>query len=177
MSANMRGVDARGPNRASLVPTLIATSLGSGFSPLAPGTMGTLTAIPLAWALARGPWFVFWIATVLVSAIGTWAAERFQQANDTDDDQRIVVDEVAGYLVTLLLVPKSGAAMLLAFFLFRLFDIWKPFPVRLIDRKVGGGWGVMADDLAAGVYGALSLFALQYLGVVKSIIARWPALS
>jgi len=177
MSANMAAVDARGPNRASLGPTLIATSLGSGFSPLAPGTMGTLTAMPLAWALAKLPWLVFPVATLLVTAIGTWAAERFQQANDTDDDQRIVVDEVAGYLVTLLLVPKSGAALLLAFFLFRLFDIWKPFPIRLIDRKVDGGWGVMADDLATGIYGALALFALQHFGVVQSIIARWPALS
>jgi phosphatidylglycerophosphatase A len=170
-------VNEPSPTRAPLGVTLIATSFGAGFSPLAPGTMGTLTAIPLAWALSRAPGFVFWIATVLVSAIGTWAAERFQRAHGTDDDQRIVVDEVAGYLVTLLLVPKTGGALLVAFFLFRLFDIWKPFPVRLIDRRVGGGWGVMADDLAAGVYGALALFALERLGVLSHLARLSPLLS
>jgi phosphatidylglycerophosphatase A len=83
---------------------------------------------------------------------------------------------VAGYFVTLLLVPKTWASLLIAFFVFRLFDIWKPFPVRLIDRKVGGGLGVMADDLAAGVYGAIVLVLLQHFGVIAKLIARVPAL-
>jgi phosphatidylglycerophosphatase A len=157
--------------------TLVATSFGSGFSPIGPGTMGTLTAIPMAWAVARLPGWAFLAATIVITAIGTWAAERFQQAHGTDDDQRIVVDEVAGYFVTLLLVPKTGAALLLAFILFRLFDIWKPFPIRLIDRHVGGGWGVMADDLGAGVYGALVLFALQHYGIVARVAQLVPGLS
>jgi len=162
------------PNRAPLGVTLIATSLGSGLLPLAPGTMGTLTAIPLAWALAKLAPIWFWLATIAVSAIGTAAASAFQRANGTDDDQRIVIDEVAGYLVTLLVVPKNGATLLLAFFLFRLFDIWKPFPVRLIDQKVGGGFGVMADDLAAGVYGAIVLWILYATGVVAHVMALSP---
>jgi phosphatidylglycerophosphatase A len=161
------------PNRAPLGVTLIATSLGSGLLPLAPGTMGTLTAIPLAWALAKLAPIWFWVATIVVSAIGTAAASAFQRANGTDDDQRIVIDEVAGYLVTLLVVPKTLATLLLAFFLFRLFDIWKPFPVRLIDQKVGGGFGVMADDLAAGVYAGLVLWIL----VITDVVARLQALS
>jgi phosphatidylglycerophosphatase A len=109
--------------------------------------------------------------------VGTWAAESFQRAHGTDDDQRIVVDEVAGYLVTLLFVPKTTATLIIAFFLFRLFDIWKPFPVRLIDRKVGGGFGVMADDLAAGVYGAIVLWGLWHFGVVTRLVAEVPILS
>jgi phosphatidylglycerophosphatase A len=157
--------------------TIIATSFGAGFSPIAPGTMGTLTAIPMAWALRRFEWPVFLAATIVITAVGTIAASAFQGAWGTDDDQRIVVDEVAGYFVTLLLVPKTWAAFLLAFFLFRLFDIWKPYPVRLIDRHVGGGWGVMADDLAAGVYGALVLFLLYHFGVVSKLIAAAPWLS
>src|SRR5262249_535689 len=118
----------------------------------------------------------FWVATLVVSAVGTWAASAFQNAHGTDDDQRIVIDEVAGYLVTLLVVPKNGATLLLAFFLFRLFDIWKPFPVRLIDQKIGGGLGVMADDLAAGVYGALVLWILVVTGVVDKLMALSPIL-
>jgi phosphatidylglycerophosphatase A len=157
--------------RPSLVPTLIATSFGAGFSPVAPGTMGTLTAVPLAWALSLLPPWAFIVATVAVTVIGTWAASRFIAASGTHDDQRIVVDEVAGYLVTLLLVPKTWVHLGLAFFLFRLFDIWKPPPVRQVDEHVMGGFGVMADDLAAGVYGALVLLALDRFGVVARIAA------
>lgn len=170
--------DPTAKTRAPTWATAIATSFGAGFSPLAPGTMGTLTAVPMAWGVARlHSVAAFVAATVVISAVGTWAAEVFQRAHGTDDDQRIVVDEVAGYFVTLLLVPTSGAALLVAFFLFRLFDIWKPFPVRLIDRHVGGGFGVMADDLAAGVYGALALLALSRFGVLARIAAAAPWLS
>jgi phosphatidylglycerophosphatase A len=149
--------------RAPWPVVLVATSCGAGFAPVAPGTFGTLTAVPLAWALARLPGWVFPTATVLVTALGTWAASRFCAASGRHDDQRVVVDEVAGYLVTLLLVPRTPLHLALAFGLFRLFDIWKPPPVRAIDRHVGGGFGVMADDLAAGAYGALVLFGLARL--------------
>ncbi|MEO6952542.1 MAG: phosphatidylglycerophosphatase A [Polyangia bacterium] len=159
------------PTRPPLWATIIATSFGAGFSPLAPGTMGTLTAIPMAWAVAKaGPW-AFLAATLVITVIGTLAADTFQKAHGTDDDQRIVVDEVAGYFVTLLLVPHTGVHLALAFVLFRLFDIWKPWPVRFIDRTVDGGWGVMADDLAAGGYAALCLLALDYFGVVARLTA------
>lgn len=157
--------------RLPLLATLIATSFGSGFSPKAPGTCGTLTAIPIAWALARlgsGP---FIAGTLVVTLLGIWAAGAFMRATGTHDDQRIVVDEVAGYLVTLLLVPKTYLTLALAFVLFRLFDIWKPGPIRWIDDHVQGGLGVMADDLAAGVAGALVLFALDRLGVLAQLAA------
>jgi phosphatidylglycerophosphatase A len=158
--------------KPSALVTVIATSFGAGFSPKGPGTMGTLTAIPMAWGLGKLGTWPFVAATVLVSAIGTWAAEMFVRATGKDDDQRIVVDEVAGYLVTLLLVPKTPVHLALAFVLFRLFDIWKPPPVRQIDANVGGGFGVMADDLAAGAIGALVLFALDHFGVVAKL-ASW----
>ena len=136
--------------------------------------MGTLTAVPMAWALARGGDAVFVLGTLFTSVIGIFAASAFQRAHGTDDDQRIVIDEVAGYFVTLLLVPRSGAALLLAFVLFRLFDIWKPFPIRLIDRRVGGGFGVMADDLVAGVFAGLILFGLARAGIVARVAALLP---
>ena len=166
----MCGVEAT--RRPSFLVTVIATSFGAGFMPKSPGTTGTVTAIPLAWALALlGPWW-FLAGTVVVTLVGTWAAELFVRASGKDDDQRIVIDEVAGYLVTLLAVPKTPMHLLLAFGLFRLFDIWKPPPVSTIDRRVGGGFGVMADDLAAGVYGGLVLFLLDHFGVVARL-ASW----
>lgn len=158
--------------RASWPITLIATSFGSGLAPKAPGTFGTLTAVPLAYALSFAPNWAFWLAAFLVTVIGTWAASRFCAATGMHDDQRIVVDEVAGYLVTLLATARTPVHLALAFILFRLFDIWKPPPVRYIDDHVKGGFGVMADDLAAGVYGAAVLWLLDHFGVVAAIAAR-----
>lgn len=166
------GVPDSQPTRAPLWATTIATSFGAGFSPLAPGTMGTLTAIPMAWAVGKGGTIAFVAATIFISLLGIWAGDVFQKAHGTDDDQRIVVDEVAGYFVTLLLVPRGLPQLALAFVLFRLFDIWKPWPVRLIDRKVGGGLGVMADDLAAGVYGMIVLYLLQHFGIIDRYWTR-----
>jgi phosphatidylglycerophosphatase A len=133
--------------------------------------MGTLTAIPIAWGLAQLGLAGFIVGAVLITAVGTWAASRFVTATGKEDDQRIVVDEVAGYLVTLLPVAKTPVHLGLAFVLFRLFDIWKPQPVRWVDDHVHGGWGVMADDLAAGVYAAAVLFALDRFGVVARLAA------
>jgi phosphatidylglycerophosphatase A len=159
--------------RASLPVRLIATSLGSGYSPIAPGTCGTLTAIPMAWGLAKLGLIWFGVGFLVITAIGTWAAELFCRASGKEDDQRIVVDEVAGYLLTLMPVAKTPINLVLAFFLFRLFDIWKPPPVRWVDDNVHGGWGVMADDLAAGVYAAIVLFALNHFGAVAWLEKLW----
>ena len=162
-------------HRAPLWATLVATSMGAGFVPKAPGHSGTLTAVPLAWALARGGRWVFVGGLVVVTLIGWWAAELFGRASGKEDDQRIVIDEVAGYLTTLLLVPCSPINLILAFLLFRLFDVTKPPPVRQLDRHIGGGLGVMVDDLAAGVYAGGILFALQHFGV-SARIATWVGL-
>ena len=151
---------------------LVATSFGAGFSPVGPGTMGTLTAIPMAFGLARLGFWGFLAGLVAITLVGTWAASRFVRATGTDDDQRIVVDEVAGYLLTLLPVAKTPVALGLAFVLFRIFDIWKPWPVRWVDRTVGGGVGVMADDLAAAVYGGMVLWLLERFGAIAWISAR-----
>jgi phosphatidylglycerophosphatase A len=160
--------DARKPpgsrSRPPLWATLVSTAGGAGFSPVGPGTCGTLVAIPLAWLLTRGGTLVFAVGTVLVSALGIWAADVFCRASGVDDDQRIVIDEVAGYLVTVALVPRGWVNLALGFLVFRVLDIWKPGPIRIVDEKVHGGLGVMADDLAAGVLGALVMLGLHAAG-------------
>jgi phosphatidylglycerophosphatase A len=140
-----------------LAVSLIATSFGAGYSRFWPGTMGTLTAVPMAWGLAQLGQTGFLIGTLVVTLVGTWAASGFVRATGREDDQRIVVDEVAGYLVTLALVERSAVNLAIGFVLFRLLDSWKPGPIRWVDDHVGGGFGVMADDLAAGALGAAIL--------------------
>lgn len=136
---------------------LCATVLGVGFSPVMPGTMGTLAAVPLAYAVMGLGTAALWLTTAVVTAAGTWAAGRYCRLTGTHDNQRIVIDEVAGYLLTLSLVPRTPGNLALAFGLFRLLDIAKPWPIRLVDRRVRGGFGVMADDLLAGAVGAVLL--------------------
>jgi phosphatidylglycerophosphatase A len=104
--------------------------------------------------------------------LGSVAADVYGRATGRSDDQRIVVDEVAGYLVTLAPVARTPLHLLVGFGLFRLFDVWKPPPVRQIDRHVKGGFGVVADDLAAGVYAALVLWLIARSGLLESLLAR-----
>ena len=151
---------------APAVARWLSTWFGLGLMPVAPGTMGTLGAVPLAYLLSLAGTAAFLVGFVVIVAVGTWAADRFVRATGVDDDQRIVVDEVAGYLLTVAAVPRSPGHLLFGFVLFRLFDIWKPQPVRWVDQNLGGGIGVMADDLAAGVYAALALLLLDKLAVV-----------
>jgi phosphatidylglycerophosphatase A len=155
--------------RPSFLVTVLATSCGAGFMPKAPGHTGTLTAVPLAWGLGRLGVVAYLAGTVVVTAVGTWAASAWVRATGREDDQRIVIDEVAGYLVTLSLVPRTVGNLIFGFLLFRLFDVWKPLFIGTIDRRVGGGFGVMADDLAAGVVAALCLLALHHFGVIAAL--------
>ena len=152
--------------RTPLLATLVATAFGAGFLPIAPGTWGTAAAVPLAWLLDRGGDVVFVAATLVIIVVGSFAADSYCRATGRHDNQRVVIDEVAGYLVTLMLVPRTAGNLLAGFLLFRLFDIWKPPPVRWVDRHVGGGFGVVADDVAAAVYGAGCLWLLHHYGVL-----------
>ncbi len=159
--------------RPPLWALLVATALGAGLVPVAPGSCGTAVAVPLAWALDRAGEWAFIAALVVVSAVGSWAADVYCRATGKHDNQQIVIDEVAGYLVTLVAVPRTWPNLILGFFLFRVFDIWKPPPVRWIDRNVHGGFGVVADDLAAGVYAAIVLFLVDHFHLVARIAARF----
>ena len=143
------------------VSAAISTWFGCGYFPKAPGTAGSAAAIVIALAIEHfGGWppAAFAALAMVVSAPGIWAAGETARHAGIEDPQFVVVDEVVGQWLAL-----AGARVLnwkawvAAFVLFRLFDIWKPFPVRQLER-LPGGWGIVADDLMAGIYAALVLF-------------------
>ncbi len=136
-----------------------------GYAPIAPGTFGTLGAIPLYLALSRLSPGAYLAVTFGFSALAAFAAERAGRYWGVADASAIVVDEVAGYLLTMALVPFSWPAALAGFVLFRIFDVLKPWPASALDR-VKNGFGVVADDLAAGVYAWAALLVLRLLRVI-----------
>jgi phosphatidylglycerophosphatase A len=149
--------------------TLLAAWGPCGFSPVAPGTAGTLGAVPLAWALAAlgapAGWPALgapglWLGAALLFPLSVLASTRAGRYWNVVDASGIVVDEVIGYLVTMLLVPFSWPAAAAGFLLFRAADILKPWPASAFDR-VKSGFGVVMDDVAAGVWAAAALWALH----------------
>lgn len=143
---------------------LFATWGGTGYSPFASGTVGTLAAIPLYLALSRLPLFLYLATLVPFFFFASWVSGQAEAIFAEKDSGKIVIDEVIGYLVTMAGVPLSWKGVALGFFLFRLFDIVKVEPARYFDRHVKNGYGVVLDDVVAGVYacGALHL-ALRFL--------------
>ena len=139
----------------------VALGGGSGLFPVAPGTAGTLAAIPLYWALIQLPMWGYVLGVVLTIFIGIWACQVYSDVLGVHDHGSIVWDEVAGYLLTMAVVPFDWMLVLAGFFLFRLFDIWKPWPIRRLDKNVEGGFGIMLDDIVAGIYAAACLFWLS----------------
>lgn len=150
------------------VRTMFLSWFGLGLIGKAPGTLGSLGSIPLAAALVllAGPWLLG-AAAVAVFGAGWWlSAQHLRDTSDqggprTKDPQWIVIDEVAAQWAVLAAVPFHGLWYLAAFAAFRLFDIWKPWPVRWADRKVGGGLGVMLDDALAAIYAVAVLLGLR----------------
>ncbi len=138
---------------------LIASGLGTGFSPVAPGTAGSALAAAVAWLL-RSHWDLSLglSLTLLASVAGVFVCNRAERYWGHDNG-RMVIDEVAGQWLTLCLVPLSGVTVLIGFFLFRALDIVKPPPARSAEN-LPGGWGVMADDLVAGALGAVILWGV-----------------
>jgi phosphatidylglycerophosphatase A len=152
--------------RAGFVSWALATWFGCGLVPVAPGTVGALGAIPLYLLVIRGGKPALLAAAVGVTAAGIWAASRVARELGKKDPQLVVVDEVAGMLVTMLPVTAvTPRAIVAGFVLFRVLDIVKPWPVRSIE-KLPGGWGIVLDDVAAGVLGAIGLVLLEVARVV-----------
>ena len=137
---------------------LIATWFGAGLLPLMPGTWGSLAALPCTWAIraVAGP-AALAAAALLAFAFGCWAAATVARTSGRPDPGFIVIDEVAAQWLVLLAAPLDWRAYLAAFLLFRLFDIAKPWPIGAIERGIGGGLGIMLDDIAAALYAATLL--------------------
>jgi phosphatidylglycerophosphatase A len=135
----------------------LAFGFGSGLSKKAPGTLGTLAAVPVYWLFAQADIVVYSLLTLIVIISGISICGRAAEKLGEHDFGGIVWDEVAGYLITMWLAPPTWQALVLGFALFRIFDILKPWPIRWIDQSVKGGLGIMLDDVLAGVFAAIVL--------------------
>ncbi|HEY1720845.1 MAG TPA: phosphatidylglycerophosphatase A [Magnetospirillaceae bacterium] len=132
---------------------VFATWFGAGLLPRAPGTWGSLAALPFAWVISYwGGWIALLTATILVFALGVWAAGETVKQTGIQDPGSIVIDEVAGQWMTLIPVGTDPLAFLVGFILFRIADIYKPWPASWADRNIKGGLGVMLDDVMAAGY-------------------------
>lgn len=175
-SADLKRIDwekVRTPSDWAAI--LSGTALGSGLLPVAPGTWGTLAAMPLAYWANTWDWptrALLWIALL---ALGTWAGKRFYDLFGIADNQSVVMDEVVGYGITAFACGQDPRSLVVAFFLFRAFDILKLFPARAVDRWSKNsanpwiiGFGVMGDDVVAGFQGLIMMLVLARFGWVVS---------
>jgi phosphatidylglycerophosphatase A len=136
--------------------TLLATGFGVGYSPIAPGTLGTLVAIPVYYFLSEIPFPLYEITLTGFFFVAVWASENAEKYFAKKDDTKIVIDEMIGFFITMLWVTKTPLFILAGFVLFRFFDILKPFPIRRFE-KAKGGFGVVLDDVLAGIYANIIL--------------------
>jgi len=143
---------------------VLAFGFGSGLLPRAPGTWGTVAAIPLYWILSHYNWQVYLLVTIMAFFLGIYVCGRTASILGVHDDARIVWDEIVGYLLTMFLIPAGWFWMAAGFGLFRLFDIWKPQPIRWIDSRVTGGLGIMLDDVLAALF-AWIVLELLVMGI------------
>ncbi len=145
----------------------LAFGFGSGLVKKAPGTCGTLAAIPVYLLLAQTSFMVYSLLTVIVTLVGIKICDDAANLLGEHDFNGIVWDEIAGYLITLWFVPFSWQAVLLGFVLFRFFDILKPFPIKWIDQHVQGGFGIMLDDVLAGIFAGGVLLLCKMTGIIS----------
>lgn len=134
----------------------LAIGFGAGRAPFAPGTFGTAIAVPVYWLMQplSAPWYA--VVTLILFALGVAICTRVAQVFGLVDPPSVVWDEIVGYLIAMFMAPVGWIYVVLGFVLFRLFDVWKPYPIHLLER-LPRGWGVMADDALAGLYAALCL--------------------
>lgn len=162
ISASMSEASPAARSLSGRVARVIATGLGSGYSPIAPGTAGSLVGLLFFWPLAGVP--LVWLAVAIVGLffVGVAASTAVAAQVGLHDPGIVVVDEVVGMWVTLVLVPFTPLTAALGFLLFRLMDVVKPFPARDLEH-LPGGWGIVADDVMAGIYANLALRLGLYL--------------
>ncbi|MFT4520904.1 MAG: phosphatidylglycerophosphatase A [Halioglobus sp.] len=135
----------------------LAFGFGSGLAPKAPGTAGTVVAIPLYFAIAELSLLYYTLVVIVASIFGIWICGIASRQLDTHDHPGIVWDEFVGYWITMWAVPADWVWVIAGFLVFRVFDILKPWPVSVLDKRVGGGLGIMVDDMLAGAMACLTL--------------------
>lgn len=140
----------------------LAFGFGSGLAPVAPGTFGTLVGIPFFLFMVSLPLWGYLLLTLAFFLFGVWICDRSSKLLGVHDHGGIVWDEIVGYLVTMIAAPQGWEWIVIGFILFRIFDILKPWPIAYLDRHVSGGFGIMIDDILAGVYAMLILQLLNY---------------
>ncbi|WP_028387760.1 phosphatidylglycerophosphatase A family protein [Legionella fairfieldensis] len=140
----------------------LAFGFGSGLMPIAPGTWGTLAAIPVYLLIAQHSLSLYLFFTFSAFLLGVWVSEKVSRDLGIHDHGGIVWDEIVGYLMTMIMVPVSLGWMIIGFLLFRLFDIWKPQPIRFMDERVSGGFGIMLDDALAAIPACLIMQLLVW---------------
>lgn len=141
----------------------LALGFGSGLAPKAPGTFGTLMAVPIYLAIKDLELSLFLAIVAFVTIVGVFICERSSNLLGVHDHPGIVWDEFAGFLITMIAVPFDWLWLLLGFLLFRLFDIVKPWPIKAVDAKMPGGLGIMMDDVIAGVFAGICLHLIIWL--------------
>ena len=141
------------------IPIFFATWFGVGYLPKIPGTWASAAALPPAYLIVLwGGAYWLAISSGIIFVIGVWVSSRTASILEKSDPSEVVIDEIVGQWITLLFVPFSIYVYLAGFFLFRLFDIWKPWPIYLIDGKMKNGLGIMLDDVVAGIYAGTTLW-------------------
>lgn len=141
---------------------MFATGLGLGYAPFAPGTAGSLLGIPLFYVMAPFPWMIYLLTATAFACFAGYLSNEAEPLFPGKDSPHIVIDEIAGMLFTFFLVTPTAVHIILGFCLFRFFDIVKIFPANQFQRRLPGGLGIVADDLAAGVYANLVLSGIIY---------------
>ncbi|WP_338883262.1 MULTISPECIES: phosphatidylglycerophosphatase A [Xenorhabdus] len=142
---------------------LLATGFGSGLSPIIPGTMGSVAAIPFWLLLAQLPAWGIWLVIVLGTIIGCVICQKAADAMNVEDPGCVVWDEFIGMWITLMAIPVlNWQWILVGFVVFRIFDMWKPWPIRWFDRYVKGGIGIMLDDIIAAIFAVVVIWLLNF---------------
>lgn len=152
------------PDRAFLLrhpAHFLALGFGAGLAPRAPGTFGTLAAVPLYYLLAGLPAAAYWAVVAGAGVLGIWACDRTGRALGVADHGGIVWDEMVAFLIVLPFAPPTWWGVVAAFALFRLIDIWKPFPIAWLEARLSGGLGVMLDDVLAALYAIVCLWGIS----------------
>ncbi len=135
----------------------LATGFGTGLSPIAPGTVGTLFGVPLVLFSQLMPVYIWIFIVIFIFCISILVIKKFNHDLTKKDHPSIVIDEIVGFLVTMLFIPITWQNLAMGFLIFRFMDIVKPPPINWIDRKFSGSYGIVGDDIAAGIYANLLL--------------------